>query len=273
MIAGEDAKALERISRYKTPADVGKALFEAQTKLSQRQEIPKLTADSTPEQVAEYRKAMGVPELAKDAPIERVFESYGIKAPDGYDLSEVEKGMVGDFAKHANAKHMPAGAVKDAVDFFFKSQAANKQAVNKLDVSRQKEWQSQLRDEMGRDFEPMIAAGEAFLNSHFGQDSEGKHQMLNAQMPGGGKLGDNPHFIKLVTDLALKNGFTDRIEANALESGGRSLAEQQRELEGLRTKDRAKYNEPATQEKLKKLISLRQARQEIDEWGNERKRA
>ena len=70
MLAGEDTKALERLARYGSPTDVTKALIEAQTKLSQRAEPVRLADNATPEQISEYRKGLGVPEISKDAPVE-----------------------------------------------------------------------------------------------------------------------------------------------------------------------------------------------------------
>lgn len=261
MLAGEDAKALERFARYKTPADVGKALIEAQTKLSQRPEMPKLADNATPEQISEYRKSMGVP-------TEGTLEAYGVKAPDGYKMSDAEKGVLGDFAKLMHAKHVPAPIVKEATDYFFRQQSATEQALARQDIDKQKEWQGVLQDKLGREFEPMIAAGEAFLNQHFSDNPDAKNELLNARLPGGGRLGDNPAFIEMIIDLGMKNGFTDRIEANSLESGGKSLEAQQNELEALRNTDRTRYNLPETQAKLDKIIGLRLSRGEIDELGN-----
>lgn len=261
MLAGEDTKALERLARYKTPTDVTKALIEAQTKLSQRPEMPKLADNATPEQISEYRKSMGVPN-------EGTLEAYGIKAPDGYQISDAEKGVLGDFAKLMHAKHVPAPVVKEATDYFFRQQAATEQALAKQDIEKQRSWQGELQTKLGREFEPMIAAGEAYLNQQFSDNPDVKNELLNARLPGGGRLGDSPAFIEMVVDLALKNGFTDRIEASSLESGGRSLEAQQNELEALRNTDRTRYNLPETQAKLDKIIGLRLSRGEIDELGN-----
>lgn len=268
MLAGEDAKALERLARYNTPTDVTKALIEAQTKLSQRAEPPKLPENATPQQIAEWRKGLGVPDLGADAKAEAFLQAYKIAAPQGYELSQVESGMLEGLAKLAYEKGHSPREVKDITDFYFKSQAENKAALEKIDSTKQKEWVSALREEWGRDFEAKVAAGEQFLNQRFAGDMDAKTQLLNAQLPGGGKLGDSPQFVKLIAELAMANGMTDRIEANALESNGKSLAEQQRDIEALMFKDPAKYNLPATQANLTKILELRQKRGEIDEIGN-----
>lgn len=71
------------------------------------------------------------------------------------------------------------------------------------------------------------------------------------------------------TDLALQNGFTDRIEANAMESNGKSLAEQHLELQQMQMKDPQRYALPETQAKLDKILETRIKRGELDEFGRE----
>lgn len=269
MLAGEDTKALERLARYNNPTDVTKALIEAQTKLSQRSEPPKLPDNATPQQVAEWRKGLGVPDVAADAKADAYLAAYGIKAPEGYEVSPVESSMLEGFAKHAYDQGLSPRDVKASADFFFKAQAQTAQAMQQRDMARQKEWITELRDEWGRDFDARLAAGEAFLNQRFNGNDAAKRSLLTAQLADGGRLGDNPEFIRLVSDLAMQNGFTDRIEANALESNGKSLAERQSELETLRRTNRELYNDPATQDQLKKIYQLRLTRGEIDEQGNE----
>jgi len=261
-LSGGDEKILNELTRIKSPSDIGKELLRQKQELSKRREPLSLPKDATPEQVAEYRKAIGVPDQG-------TLDGYGVKAPDGYTMSEVEKGALTDFTKIMHDKNIPTSAVKEATDFFFRAQEANRQALNQLDVNRQKEWQGSLEQKLGKDFKPMIAAGEAFLNQRFAENPEAKAELLNARLPGGGKLGDNPYFIELVLDQALKSGFNDRIEANEMEGGGKSLAAQQQEIESLLTTDRARYNLPETQSRLDKIIALRLSRGEIDESGNE----
>lgn len=269
LIAGEDQSILKELQRVKAPTDLGKLLVQQKQALSKRSEAPKLTNDATPQQIAEYRRFMGAPEIAADAKVEDIAKAYGVAVPEGYEATEVEKAMLADFAKTMNGKHAPAGVVKEASDFFFKAQTANKQAMNQLDATKQREWQGELRTKLGKEYEPMVAAGEAFLNQKFAENLEAKNVLLNARLPGGGRLGDHPAFVEMMVDLALNNGFTDRIEANDMESNGKSLAEQQRELEQLQFKDRNRYNDPGVQAKLNKIIELRLSRGEIDDQGNE----
>lgn len=269
MMAGEDADAIKALSRFQKPTDLLKSYQEAQKALSKRAEPMRLTDQSTPEQVAEFRKAAGVPDISKDASVDDVIKAYGISPPQGYEMNETNKGLVGDFVKEMNAAHLPPDVVKKATDFYFKQDAAIQQAVRKDNTDKMKSWQNELRDELGAgEYDGQQAAAKRWMTEQFGDDADAMQNILQAQLPGGGRLGDHPWFFKLIASQAMGAGYTDRIEANALESSGKTLADQQKEIEDLRRTDRSKYDSPQTQQRLDRIISLRHQRGEIDDYGN-----
>lgn len=269
-MAGSDTKAVETLSRYQTPGDFLKSHNELRAKLSERQAPARLADNATPEQVAEYRKGLGLPDVAQDAQPDAYMQAYKIAAPEGYNLSAMEKGMVTDFAKEAYAKGWSPAEVKGATDFFFKQQAAQQQALNRVAVDFQKTEQGKLRDELGsKEYEAQVAAAESWLKAQFKDDDGAYKELLNAQLPNGGKLGDSAWFVKLIAQQAVGDGYTDRIEANAIESaGGKGLLAQRDEIEKLQYSDRARYNSPEVQAKLDKINAGLLARGEIDELGN-----
>lgn len=263
-VAGSDEKVLSEVSRFKSLEDVGKELLRQKQELSKRAASGAFPEKGTPEQQAEWRKANGVP----DAP---TIEAYGVQVPEGYEISNVEKAALGALAERLHAKNVPAPIMAEITDTFFRAQAANQQMINELDNETDKSNLAQFNKEHGRDAENYLAAANALFEREI-PDDEARNMILNARLPGGGSLKSNAAFMNLMTGLALKSGFGDRIEAGALESGGKSLATQHNELQSLMHTNPTLYNDPKTQEQLKKLISLRLARGEIDDYGNERKR-
>lgn len=275
MIAGEDTAAIERLARFKEPGDLWKSYRELEGKLSQRAAPAKFPENPTPEAIAEWRKNIGLNEI-KDAKPEAFLEAYKIKPPEGYELTEVEKGMIGDYAKLAYEQGHSPREVKAAVDFFFQSQAANTQAVNKIAVDFQKSEQNGWRDAIGsKEYDAQVSAASSWLRDQFKDNPDQMDMLLQARLPNGGRLGDMRWFGELLAKQAMGDGYTDRIEANAYEANGKTLAQQQREYEALQYKDRAAYNEASKPGgPLDKIIQLRMSRGEIDEFGNEvRKRA
>lgn len=271
VVAGEDAKAIEELARYKTPADFLKSFREQRSALSKRAEAPKLPEKATPEQVTEYRKAMGLPEIAADAKPDDIMKAYGISAPEGYELNDVEKGMLGEWAKTANAAHVPPAIAKQAVDFLFKQNAAVAQAQRKADVELHKTWNEQLRSDLGKDYDAVIASANDYLQSALPDEAE-REALLNARLPGGGIIAKHPFFAKIVSDLAMQNGFTDRIEAQSLESGGQSAQQIIQEIEAKRQTDPAFYNLPATQARLSAAYKAALTKGEMDDQGNFKRR-
>lgn len=273
-VAGDDAKALEALARYQSPKDLGKAFIEQRTALSKRAEPVRLADNATPEQVAEYRKGLGVPEIAKDAKPDDYLAAYKIEAPKDYQLTAVERGMLSDYAKLAYEQGHSPREVKAASDFFFQQQQASGQALNRIAVDFEKAQQNAWRDEVGsKEYEAQTEAANAWIRQEYKDDPDGLVDLLNARMPSGGLLKDQAWFGKLIAKQAMGAGFTDRIEANALESGGRSAMEQIREIEGWMFSDRAKYNEAAKPGgRLDRLYQAANTKGAMDDQGNEVRR-
>jgi len=274
LMAGEDAAAIEQLSRFKTPADFLKSHNELRTKLSQRPaNVSEIGENSTPEQIAEYRKAFDIPDVAQDAKDIDYATAYGIQAPDGYEMDSVEQAMLGQFAKAMNASHVPKRHVAKAVEQHFKIQAALKAQNERIDVEKRRDWTNALRDELGsKEYEAQRDSAAQWLKDQFRGNEDGFHRLLAYRAPDGGMLGDDPFFFKLFAQQAMGAGYTDRITANSLESGGKSLAEQQREIERLMFTDKVAYDEASKPNgRLDKILAARMARGELDENGNERR--
>lgn len=279
LLAGEDTKALETVSRYQSPNDLMKAFLEQRAALSKRAEPAKLPDSPTPEQLGEWRKGLGLPEIAKDAKPDDFMKAYKIEAPQGYDLNEVEKGMLGDYAKLAYEQGHSPREVKSAVDFFFKQQTAQQQVINRANDDFHKTEHNALRDKLGsKEYEAQKAAATTWIAAQFtGEDGTvdqlAMNNVLNAQMPGGGRLGDSAFLFNLAAKMALGEGYGDRIEANALESSGKSIVQQINEIDKLLYTDRAAYDEAAKPGgRLEKLLSAGKAQGVLDELGNEKRR-
>jgi len=262
-LAADNPDALKVLSRSKTPQDMVQRLVEQSKELSKRAVSGEFPADADEETQQQWRDHHGVP-------AEGTLKAYEIKTPEGYDLSEVEAGMLDEFVKEMHGENAPKALMQKTVDKWFQKNAANAQAIRALDEERSNEWMQQTQKELGKDYEPMLSAANAYFEQRI-PDKTARAEFLSARLPGGGLLANHPEFVKMAADLALQNGYGDRIEANSMESGGKSLAEQHHEISKLLDTDPARYNLPATQAQLDKIIGLRFARGEIDEFGREKK--
>lgn len=269
-IAGDNTEALKFLARSKSPADFMARVLEQNAALSKRQEPLKLTETSTADEVSAYRKALDVPDVPKEAKDEAYADAYGLKLPES---AGVPQALIGAFARKMNSAHVPKATVQKVVGEFATIQTAIAQQAERTDAEKAKAWTSSLRDEMGsKEYDARKDAASTWLSAEFKDKADDLQELLGARLPSGGLLGDHPFFFNLIAEKAMGAGLTDRIERNSIESNGKSLAQQQAEIEALRRTDRAAYNRPETQDKLKRVIELRQKAGEIDSWGNEVRR-
>ena len=266
LVAQGDEKVLNELNRLKSPGDIGKELLRQKGELSKRMASQPFPVSGTPEQQAEWRAANQIPK-------EATLEAYGIKAPENYNMTDAEKAGLGEMAKIAQQLNLPPKPVQEMANLLFKTNAAQAQAANEADRAKAQEWKQEYTATYGKDTDSYIKAATEYLTKDvFGGDEQTMQAFLGARLPGGGRIGDHPKMIDLVVGAALKAGYTDRIETQQMESNGRSLAMQQAEIEKLRFSNRAEYNDPRTQDRLKRIIELRLSNGEIDEMGNEKKR-
>lgn len=259
-IAGNDEKLLSEVARFKSPEDVGKELLRQKQELSKRALSAAFPDKGTPEQQAEWRKANNVPEAG-------TLDAYGVKPPDGYEMSNVEQAALGEYAELMQKNNVPASIVQSTVDTFFRAQAANQQMLNELDNDLSKTWRSEFDQQHGKDSAPYLSAANALFEQAI-EDGETRNMILNARLPGGGFLKSHPAFMNMMVDLALKNGFADRIEGGGQEVSGPSLQEQIREIMSWRTTNRSRYDEAMQPGgRMSRLQAAAQAKGLMDEQG------
>lgn len=187
--AAGDEKQRKQLERFTDPKALAKSYFEAQKKLSQRATLPTLPENATPEQVAEYRKAIGVPDDGK----------YDTQLGGGFVWAESDNAVLEDFQKHAYESNMPAGEFKKALAWYAKWQEAQQNTVVEQDRSFRAQSEEQLREEWGPDYKRNLnATASLFAN----MDGELKNSFFMARMPDGRMIGDHPQMVAFFSGLA-----------------------------------------------------------------------
>lgn len=201
-LAGEDEKLAKRLERFKSPVDVWKSFLNAEQKISAGQMKPTLPENPSEEDMAAYRKELGVP----DKP-----EGYLEKLPDGLVIGDGDKELANSFIEQAHAANMPPEFVGAALDWYYQRQEAEVAKVAEEDKGYRSEAEDDLRGEWGGDFRPIQNSVKNFLNTTpvVGQDENGKDVTLGdvlrgSRSPDGRLLGDNPQFLRWIADLADK---------------------------------------------------------------------
>lgn len=108
-MAGGNEKALSILKRFTSPQTVANALLADRQRMSEGKLRAVLPDDATPEQVAQYRKANGIP----DKP-----EAYLEKLPDGLVIGEADKAGFALLAERMHGLNAPPAVVHEAVKVY-----------------------------------------------------------------------------------------------------------------------------------------------------------
>jgi hypothetical protein len=190
-MAGDDEKQLKQLERLNSPLDLGKSFFEAQKKISSfKPAVEKPGADSTSEQVAAYREAMGVPDEAS---------GYNLDFEDGTVIGEDVKPFLDGYLKHAHESGMPPDAVKENVGWYLKDVASQKEALSEANDEARINGSAELRSEWGGEFQGNMNA----IHSLFASAPEGTMEALMGSAGEDGlKWANNPDNIRWLVGIA-----------------------------------------------------------------------
>jgi hypothetical protein len=187
--AGGDDKALKRLARFTDPKAVAKSYFELEKKLSSRPAIPTLPENATEEQVAEYRKAIGVPEDGK----------YDNELGGGFVWSDYDKPILESFAEFAFKHNIPASEHKKSLAFIAEYQESERARRSALDAEVRQAAEESLREEWGPDYRRNVNATASLFA---GLDEETKEEFFTTPMKRGGVIGDNPKLVAFFSKIA-----------------------------------------------------------------------
>ena len=197
MAAGDKA-FLKTLDRFDSPAALAKAYKELTTKLSagELRAVRPPAADATPEQVAAWRTAHGLPENA---------EAYvgGLVLGDGVLAGEANGPMLLSFAQAALAGNWSGEQYSQAVRWYFATQDQLLAERQRADGVFKHATARDLAREWGNDYDVNRNTVVQFCDRHFAQDL--KIDLLNARTPDGSLLANHPGFNR-----AILRGGTNR---------------------------------------------------------------
>jgi hypothetical protein len=182
---GDAAKA-DKLARYNGPADFAKAHWAAVDKVLEGNKRQPLPDNATPEQLAAYREANGIPSKPED---------YAglLKLEDGLVIGDDDKPIIAEFLKVAHAKNAAPGDVSDYVNWYFKNQEAGLEMRAQADQDATDQAEASLRDEWGPEFKKNMAISYNFL----GRFPEGiRDSLKNGRLADGTPIFANPDIVK-----------------------------------------------------------------------------
>lgn len=188
-IGGDDEKLTKLLGRYGSPKEVAKALREANSKLSQRNEIKIPDANSSDEEISKWRKAVGVPEKPEDYKLD-------------FEVDEASKPMIDNFLQKMHGVNTPPEFINTALNAYNEMKEQEFIEVEKINQQNKDNFEDVLRTEYGADYKGNLNAADKFINEHFGEDTA--HILKNAVGIDGVMLFHNPDFMRGIVNLALE---------------------------------------------------------------------
>ena len=235
-------KDLNQLKRLKSPAELTKAYLEAQKTIRKGLEPLTLSEESSEEDIAAYRKGIGIPEKIED---------YKLEFSEKMQPTDADKEALDAFRKMAFENHMPPVQAQAALDWYETSQELQLQDIQETALEFRNETSETLRQEWGGEYQSNINAIKTFMEGRLG---EGYTDLAHKQFADGTFLGDDPNFLKMMVGPA-----TDHVGPNAIFSGdiqAKSADLEKRKDEILQMKvskdrhERAKYHSDQVQGEL-----------------------
>jgi len=242
----EAGKLLER---YQTPADMAKALLAAQQKIRSGEYKRAAPKGDSPEELKAWREEQGIPENP---------DGYQLPQVQGVDLATLDPATKAglDVLKgglhEAGLSQDQAGKVSQSL---IKLATIQAEATAEADARNMDAIEDTLRSEWGTDYRRNINMNGALLSQHFGNDME---SVLNARMPNGMRLADNPLFNKFLNTMARANGNDVMFDGDV--KGGASVDTHPEQIRQVMRSDINKYYAEGLDKEYGQLIEKQQAR-------------
>lgn len=202
-LAGDDKKLIDRLSRMKSPTDLLNAYRELEGQLSSGKFAKKLPTHYTAEELADYKKANGIPDKASD---------YDDNLGNGIVWGETDKPHIDDFKAFALEHNMTPDQVKQGLGWWAQYQEKLVQDLDASDQNNSALARTELRALWGGKHDGNLA----FLRNQFEGQKGMWATLMTARGPDGRLLGDNPDAVKF---LHQKFAEADPQAADAAMSG------------------------------------------------------
>ena len=258
-ISAGDQKAykreLKRLERITDPSGVYGNFRELEAKFTSGGLVKVPGKDAKPEDIAEFHKALGVPEKP-----EEYFKH--VKLENGAVIGEADKPLVDAFAAEMHKVGAPPAVMNAALNWHYKQQEDAAAQLDESDDSFRRESEKALKDDLGSAFKRKTnAIGSLFATAPGGTDvkNEGSlyARLMGGRMADGKIIGNDPDMVRFLVGLVSEVNPA----ATVVEDGNQSGLTVDAEIAAIekRMKDdrRAYFKDEKAQARYRELIDAR----------------
>jgi hypothetical protein len=239
-------KLLKRLSRYASIPAAIDALISAQDKISSG--LVKIPGkDATKEEIAEYRKSLGVPEKP---------EGYDLTLGKGMVVGDEDKPIINSFLNKAHEAGYTPDQVKTGLQWYYDFVDEQKAAQYEADQQLFSDTEEALRQEWGVEYKANRNLMANYLATDF---SEGIAELIvGARLADGTMLANHPEILKGFVSKARKENPMGAMVPGSGTKQHEAMLDEISSIEKLMRTDREAYNkDKRMQDRYLKLVEAR----------------
>ena len=248
-------KELRRLQRVTNPAAVYGNYRELDNRLNGGGLIKIPGKDAKPEELADFHKALGVPEKPGDY-------LEAITLENGAVIGDADKPNLEGVLERIHKAGGTQPVVDSIVNWYYETQEHQAAELDQADDDFRREAEQALKEEFGASFERHRNAIAPLFAGAPGGNDVGNEQSLIARLLGGRTadnriIGDDPDMVRFLISLAQEVNPAATIVEDGDQSG-KTIDAELAEIQKLRTQDSKKYWSDAVQARELELINAQQ---------------
>lgn len=262
-MAGGNDGHLKDLAKYTDPSAVYNSLRSLQERVNSGQLRSALPEGANDKQIADWRKANGIPESP---------DKYEVKLPDGWVLGDADKPVVEGFTKAAHALNLPPKAVNDLLGWYYGELSSKGAREAEADATFRDQARDTLKDIWGAEFTGNMNAVKAFLSTVpkelDGLDADGSTikggLLLGGRLADGTKIGNSPVVLQWLAGRELERNPAARLVPAGTGDAGKSLNDEIANYKTMMAKtDSEWYVGPKVDQHRKRYMELIAARDRV----------
>lgn len=248
-IAGDDKKALERLGRFTTPAEIFKSLREAEKKISEGvKPLSKPDEKATEEEWASYRKAAGIPDSVDDY-------VKAIELSDKREIGSDDKPVIAAFAERAIKNGVSPKDMAPLIEEYYAMQEEMVAQQAEKDAEFKASSMQGLREEWGGDFKANINSMRPYFET---VNPALFDNLMGGRLADGTVIGNHPDVIKFFAAKALQ----ENPAATIVPAGGNQMESIDTEIKSIKAQmgdpSSSYWKDTAMQDRYRKLVAAKE---------------